>query len=489
MQNDGVQLNVRVAWCGDGDEVVPDAADGYEWVFTPVDGELRLDLAACVVDSRVFPDVDALGVYIDRLDVPALVRVEEPVAREIVLRLRPRDDACAATAPMAVVGLRLDRLLARQSGRVDTLTGVLERQSFLARLRDILLHAGPQHPVSVVLVDLDRFKRVNDEFGHGVGDLVLVDLAARLREAAMPDAAVARFGGEEFALVLDGDEARGRAQAERVCEAARASPFTEHQVPLTVSCAVATSWEPIRRRQLLQQADEAMYAAKARGRDRVVHYDELVRNAVDTDTDVALQSFENMTRVISERIMDTIAYRGRQIFREIKQQADVDALTRLYSRRYLDRRLAHDFAASVTTGRPIAVALLDIDHFGQVNKAYGWPTGDKVLRDLSEIVTRNVRAEDWVARYGGEELCLVMAGTDRDTAAKVMERVRSQIEGHAFESTEGAPIAVTVSVGCAQRRPEEEDLSTLVARVSDRLLRAKNGGRNRVCSAAAENVE
>jgi two-component system, cell cycle response regulator len=473
---------VRAAYCGADFDPVRRVPVGY--VFVPVmqGDELPLEASICVVEASGFTEVDALCAYLDRLDVPALVLVDDDSADAVVPRLRLRDDACSAKAPAAILGLRLNRLLARQSSRFDTLTGLLERQSFLARLRDILLSAGPRGPISVVIVDIDRFKRVNDEFGHGVGDQLLAGLADRLREAALPEAIVARFGGEEFAIVLGGDEERGLAQAEAICGAVRATVFEPHDIPLTVSAAVATTWEPIRRRQLLQQADEAMYAAKARGRDRVVHYGELVRKAVDTDTDVALQSFENMTRVISERIMDTIAYRGRQIFREIKQQADVDALTLLYSRRYLDRRLSHDFAASVTTGRQLAVALLDIDHFGKVNKTWGWPTGDQVLRELSEIVTRNVRAEDWVARYGGEELCLVMAGTDREAAARVLERVRATIEDHPFTSDKGDAIAVTVSVGCAQRRPNEEELGTLVARVSDRLLKAKNGGRNQVCS-------
>ena len=75
-----------------------------------------------------------------------------------------------------------------------------------------------------------------------------------------------------------------------------------------------------------------------------------------------------------------------------------------------------------------------------------------------------------------------MAGTDLPTAARVLERVRSHVEAHPFTSDQGAPIRVTVSVGCAQRHPDEEELSTLVARISDRLLQAKNGGRNQVCA-------
>jgi len=188
---------------------------------------------------------------------------------------------------------------------------------------------------------------------------------------------------------------------------------------------------------------------------------------------------ENRTRVIAERVAELIAQRGRKLFGELKEQADVDVLTGLFSRRYLDRRLPVELEVSTDRNMPFTVALLDIDHFGAVNKTHGFPTGDKVLNQVAARIRANTRSEDWAARYGGEEICVVMLGASIEVARPALERIRSAVAAETFRTTGGQEIAITVSGGAAER-DGDESLLTLMERVSRNLLSAKQGGRNRI---------
>lgn len=176
---------------------------------------------------------------------------------------------------------------------------------------------------------------------------------------------------------------------------------------------------------------------------------------------------------------EIIAQRGRKLFGELKEQADMDARTGLFSRRYLDRRLPFELEVSTDEEAPLTVALLDVDHFGAVNKTHGWLTGDKVLREVAARIRASIRALDWAARYGGEEICIVMHGTPLEAARPVLERIRSAVASEAFDTTSGQSIEITVSGGAAEREGDE-DLPTLMERVSRKLLQAKQEGRNRI---------
>jgi diguanylate cyclase (GGDEF)-like protein len=331
--------------------------------------------------------------------------------------------------------------------------------------------------VSVIFLDVDHFKRLNDEHGHGRGDEVLSGIGARLREAAEDALCVARTGGEVFAVIAEVDERAALALAEKLLAVIRVSPIVG--VRVTASAGVATAKDAIGSRELLRDADEALYRAKARGRDRAESAEGLRRESAEEGTDAQLESFEDFTRVIAERVADVIAWRGRRLFTELRMQADVDALTKLFSRRYLDRRLPFEISEAEQRGTVLTVAMMDLDHFGEINKAHGWPTGDRVLTELAEVVKRHVRSSDWVARYGGEEICVVLTETRLDEAELILERIRRAVEAHVVESTRGARIQVTLSVGAAERATGD-DVEAILDRASQALLAAKNAGRTRV---------
>ena len=113
----------------------------------------------------------------------------------------------------------------------------------------------------------------------------------------------------------------------------------------------------------------------------------------------------------------------------------------------------------------MTVALLDVDHFGRINKKFGWPTGDKILREVCDCIRQQVRSSDWVGRYGGEEFCIVMPQTDVTQAAVALQRLRNAVAKQRFESTEGQPFRVTVSIGAVQRR-ENDSRAEILERAS-----------------------
>jgi diguanylate cyclase (GGDEF)-like protein len=179
-----------------------------------------------------------------------------------------------------------ERLAARMSqgwtlATVDLLTGVLNRQALLSRLDDELERAARyQRPCSVVLVDLDHFKRVNDTYGHAAGDLVLREVADVLRSHVRTTDIVGRYGGEEFMVVLpetDADAAAVSAEKLRRLVSSRKVRLDDgHVLAVSLSAGVAGGLgQHLKLDALIRDADAALYSAKALGRDQVYVFHEL----------------------------------------------------------------------------------------------------------------------------------------------------------------------------------------------------------------------
>jgi len=191
-------------------------------------------------------------------------------AQELRVRLR---------AGTRILDLQEELLCTREALRLqathDSLTGLLNRAAIMAALHGELARAGREdQPLSVLMADLDRFKQVNDTYGHMVGDAVLAEAGRRMQAAVRCYDSVGRYGGEEFLFVLPGCEmGAARAQAERVRGSIAETPFSGSSPGLPVACSIgvasrrhpgATDLEP-----LVREADMALYRAKRLGRNRV----------------------------------------------------------------------------------------------------------------------------------------------------------------------------------------------------------------------------
>ncbi len=172
--------------------------------------------------------------------------------------------------------LRIAALIseARRLAATDALTGLMNRRAFLEALdRERSRAARHTLPLSLLMLDVDHFKRVNDTYGHDGGDAVLRGIAAVLRKIARKSDFVSRWGGEEFVLALaQTAEAGGRVAAERVRRAIADTPYTlptGEPLHVTSSVGLASAAATVHVEELIVRADKALYAAKARGRNRV----------------------------------------------------------------------------------------------------------------------------------------------------------------------------------------------------------------------------
>lgn len=185
----------------------------------------------------------------------------------------------AFAALAVVVGLRhgrMERALERESERsmTDKLTG-LPNYAFLSEALPLELRRCDRSEtmVSLVLLDLDRFKQFNDRFGHEAGNRMLIAAGKAMKSVARGSDVVGRFGGEEFAVIVQGPAEDAREAAERVRAAISKATITVDpgiEVGVTASAGVAERRERETTDELVKRADEALYAAKAAGRNRVV---------------------------------------------------------------------------------------------------------------------------------------------------------------------------------------------------------------------------
>lgn len=169
----------------------------------------------------------------------------------------------------------------RFSATHDALTTLWNRASILSLVRSELQRSARDgSPASILLCDIDHFKRINDNYGHLIGDIVLEEVAGRLISSVRAYDAVGRYGGEEFLIVLSNcDEGGLQARAENIRSAIATTPFQTESGQLSISISIGAltcvDWRPevVPLERILAQADTALYHAKASGRNRIVFAD------------------------------------------------------------------------------------------------------------------------------------------------------------------------------------------------------------------------
>lgn len=164
--------------------------------------------------------------------------------------------------------------------------------------------------------------------------------------------------------------------------------------------------------------------------------------------------------------------------------ASTDPLTGLLNRRRFMELALHEHMRACRYGRPLSVILIDLDHFKQVNDSHGHRMGDAVLRTAADMLEAGRRGPDLAARFGGEELVLLLPETALAGAAELAERLRLSLAA-ARTSLDGVEVGVTASLGVAGWRGASESLDSLLHRADTALYAAKNSGRNKVIVAAA----
>jgi diguanylate cyclase (GGDEF)-like protein len=164
----------------------------------------------------------------------------------------------------------------------------------------------------------------------------------------------------------------------------------------------------------------------------------------------------------------------------LRRLASHDFLTGIRNRNSILEELQREFDRSVRTGKGVAVAMADLDHFKQVNDTYGHPVGDKVLAEVARRMAAELRSYEAIGRYGGEEFLIVLSECDLEGAECMAQRVRNALASKPAE-VHGALIPVTVSIGVAATDQWTHPTEALLVELADfALYKAKRLGRNRV---------
>lgn len=167
-------------------------------------------------------------------------------------------------------------------------------------------------------------------------------------------------------------------------------------------------------------------------------------------------------------------------FEKVESLAVRDSLTGLNVRYRFDERVEEDFSRSKMRGSPLSLLLFDIDHFKKVNDTWGHLVGDKVLRTIAQIILSQTRETDFCARYGGEEIAVIMPLTPVKNSLQIAERVRQKVADTVIGEEK---IRVTVSCGLSCVLPDIKNVEELIAATDRALYRAKEAGRNKVVKA------
>ena len=204
-----------------------------------------------------------------------------------------------------------------------------------------------------------------------------------------------------------------------------------------------------------------------------VNFEAILKKANETLVEMTLATQQQASTLQKEA--STLAVQNQQL----KIQATTDALTGLANRASFDQFLAEKFDISLKESKPLSLLLMDVDKFKAINDHHGHPVGDRVLKALGHLVSAAARPEDLAARYGGEEMCLVLPGAARGTAAAIAEKIRQAVEAKPV-ACGAIAVPVTISIGVATYEPNSplRMPSHLLKAADLAVYNAKHSGRN-----------
>ncbi len=429
----------------------------YYEVLTASDGPTALAIAASELPDIVLLDVMMPGM--DGFDVCRRLKAD-PATRHVPVVLVTALDG------------RSDRVAGLEAGADDFLTKPIDDVMLFARVRS-----------------LTRLKAVIDE---------LRDREASGRRIGVIAGAASRLGGSGGRILFVDDNER---QAERICaelsiehrpilesDPAKALLTARGPVDLVIVNATSKAFDGLRFAAQLR-SDEAtrslpiLAVVDLDERQRAVKALEIgVNDILARPIDPGELAARVRTQIRRKRYTDYL----RANLDHSLELAVTDQLTGLHNRRYMTGQLEALMRRSVAGGEPVAVLMIDIDHFKTVNDSFGHDVGDEVLREFAVRLASNVRAIDLPVRHGGEEFVVVMPDTDLEAARRVAERIRLHVAGSPFRVMNGEELlTVTISIGVAASSGAGDSSHALVKRADEAVYVAKSQGRNRVIARAA----
>jgi len=442
--------------------------------------------ATCIVDGK--DTVSGTIVTFD--DVSALERKNEELNR-VVRQLEETEEEIS----------RQNRHLQYLANH-DPLSGCLNRRAFFAEFETSLERANRLHqPLCCLMVDLDHFKSINDCFGHAVGDEVIAGMADILKSNCGEADLVGRYGGEEFCVSLFGltlDNAKQLAEQIRREVAIRSQEWLQKGEKVTVSIGLAVlpddSLFPM---DLVNRADQALYAAKTAGRDRVVCWDEMAPDAkaspmmptpLRRSTDIVNAAapdpshMRETTRSGDMQASETVG------LTRLESPPGIDPLTQLPTRVIFMDRVSQSIARAERDHKIVAILHVSIDSYERFTEIFGGAASQRLINAVGDRLSKILRRTDTVSlvgsgyrvptisRLGGEKFAIEVSDVDEtDTVTWIIKR--------AFESlsrpfnVDGEKAYVNCSIGVSVYPGDGTDAETLVrhASVAERHARESHG--------------
>jgi diguanylate cyclase (GGDEF)-like protein len=173
----------------------------------------------------------------------------------------------------------------------------------------------------------------------------------------------------------------------------------------------------------------------------------------------------------------------KKVQQELERYAHTDSLTGLANRRFFMQRLSEESERVMRETQPLSVLVFDLDYFKRVNDTHGHAIGDRVLQVIASVTQEVKRLSDVAARIGGEEFAILLPGTDQAGAIRLAQRLRRTISDQIIADGSGRPIRVTASIGVATMTSHDRGLEHILTHADHALYRAKDAGRNMVCTA------
>ncbi|MBI3271376.1 MAG: diguanylate cyclase [Planctomycetes bacterium] len=195
----------------------------------------------------------------------------------------------------------------------------------------------------------------------------------------------------------------------------------------------------------------------------------------------ALKGYQDVIRTLADML--GIIIDNARLYETVRMQSVTDQLTKVFNRRYFDRKLMDELKRALRYGRDLSLVLIDVDHFKEINDTYGHKQGDIVLSEVADLFRKQSREVDVVCRYGGDEFVLLLPETSLEQAVIKAENLRKGLGAHAFTSVveKLSHLRLSLSVGVSAVSPEVKNEDELMRSSDEALYEAKRSGRDRVC--------
>jgi diguanylate cyclase len=357
--------------------------------------------------------------------------------------------------------------------RTDALTQVANRRALDDEIQRCLGEFQQHGRTStIMLIDVDNFKKFNDTHGHQAGDEVLRGVARVLRTSVGDGSLVARYGGEEFAVVFAGLTTQAvLAQAEQARQAIATTSFrfAGRELFVTASGGIAEIQTGDEDKELVRRADEALYSSKKSGRNCGHYNDGRANHRIRPESIVTLPKPQTAEHVGDEWLEAEVS--AEALFHE--------PLAHVSNRPSFFDDLIRRLGQWRRGGTPLSLLLVQVDGYPRLVSDHGAGGAEVVLRVAAQLMNAVMRDMDHVSRLEEDTFAMILPGAQLPHAVVVAERLRAAVERCRLPRKAGTTW-FTISVGVVEAGTGD-DLRLILERARKALQAAVNQGRNRVC--------